>query len=76
MYDENQGLSAMRKHGHHGWQWTPTYDARHGAARYAIPRRCGWDLRCEEAPCAEVGGRMTQRWKARRRRRRTGGRPR
>jgi hypothetical protein len=76
MYDENQGLMAMRKHGHQGWQWTPTYDARHGTAGYAIPRRYGWDLRCEEAPCTDIGGRMSQRWKPRRGRWRAGGRPR
>ncbi|HTB49501.1 MAG TPA: hypothetical protein VK701_00855, partial [Solirubrobacteraceae bacterium] len=62
------------KHGHHGWQWTPTYDARHGTPRYAVPRRSSWDLRCEEAPCVGIGGRMSPRWRPRRRRWRAGGR--
>ncbi|HEY5286332.1 MAG TPA: hypothetical protein VIJ50_04430 [Solirubrobacteraceae bacterium] len=64
----------MRKHGHHGWQWTPTYDALHGTAGYVISRRYGWDLRCDEAPCAEIGGRMSPRRKPRSARRRSRGR--
>lgn len=44
----------MRRHGHHGWQWTPVYDARHGPTGYKLPRRSSWDLRCEEALCAET----------------------
>ena len=62
-YNVHDGLIAMRKHGHHGWQWTPYYSARHGRARYVVPRRSAWDLRCEEVPPRGVCGRMTQRWR-------------
>jgi hypothetical protein len=62
----------MRRHGQHGWQWTRTYTPD-GSARYAVPRRSSWDLRCEEAPCAPRQGRMSARWPQRRARWRAGG---
>jgi hypothetical protein len=73
-YDENKGLKVMRKHAHHGWQWTPAYGSRE-PARYVLPRRANWDLRCEDTPCADIGGRKTQRWKPRKGRWRAGGSP-
>lgn len=63
----------MRKYGQHGWQWTLSY-TRDGSARYTVPRRPNWDLRCEQAPCARVCGRMKARWAPRRSRWRAGGR--
>jgi hypothetical protein len=73
LYDGCDGLIAMRSHGEYGWQWTRSY-ARDGSARYTVPRRSTWDLRCEELACARVHGRMSARWVPRRRRWRAGGR--
>ena len=36
------------------------------APRLRDPAPPGWDLRCEEAPCAQIGGRMSPRRKPRR----------
>lgn len=75
LYDCCEGLIAMRKHGQNGWQWTLSYKSD-GSARYTVPRRATWDLRCEESRCTRVGGRKSARWTPRRRRWRAGGRPR
>lgn len=64
----------MREHPRHGWQWTRTY-ARDGTARYTVPRRDSWDVRCEEAPCQRIAGRMTPKFARRRARWRAGGVP-
>lgn len=61
----------MRRRSQYGWQWTRTFMSD-GSARYTVPRRSQWDLRCEESRCARVHGRMSTRWKPRRRRWRAG----
>ncbi|HTD57431.1 MAG TPA: hypothetical protein VK672_00925 [Solirubrobacteraceae bacterium] len=63
----------MRKHGQSGWQWTLSYGSD-GSVHYTVPRRSTWDLRCDEARCLHIGGRMSPRWTPRRRRWRAEGR--
>ncbi|HEX3693099.1 MAG TPA: hypothetical protein VHU13_07120 [Solirubrobacteraceae bacterium] len=59
--------AAMRRGSRHDGRWTGWFEFR-GGTRQGAERRSAWDLRCQEATCAHVHGRKSERWAPRRRR--------